>query len=130
MSHAQDAILVGHMENGNLYRIPILDNGAAGEAVAEPIDTSITQEGINGVAWHEGVLYVVRDRLILKLAQAEGSWTSQLIAELEHPTSFVFFRGGSGVIWAVESQLDLLLDNDSETQALPPFKIMKISLND
>ena len=130
MSRAQDAVLVGHMEDGNLYRIPILEDGSAGNVVVEPFDTSVVEEGINGVAWHEGELYVVRDRRILKLEQVDASWTGEVIAELDHPTSFVFFRGGSGVIWAVESQLDALLNENSTTQATTPFKVVKIPLGE
>ncbi|MBM76819.1 MAG: hypothetical protein CMK59_15540 [Proteobacteria bacterium] len=128
MSHAQDAVLVGHMETGNLYRIPILEDGSAGDAIVESFDRSIVGEGINGVAWHEGKLYVIRDRQLLKLEQSSNSWSSEVLADFEHPTSFVFFRGGNGVVWVVESQLDAYFDETSSTQVNLPFKIIQVPL--
>ena len=58
----------------------------------------------------------------------EIEMSSEILAALEHPTSFVFFRGGNGVVWVVESQLDAYFDEHSSTQATLPFKIIQVPL--
>ena len=129
MSAEQDAVLAGHLESGDIIRIPFLSDGTAGAPGTDSIDRGITASGIGSMRWHDGNLYAVRDGGFLRLAGEGGSWASdELSLELDTPSALVFFRGGAGELWGVESQLRFLLDGDESTAGAVPFRVVKLPL--
>jgi hypothetical protein len=129
MTTAQESILTGHLETGEILRIPVNPDGSAGDASPDLLDVEITSSGIDGMRWHEGQLYAVRDGSVLRLTETGDGWSAEVLdLELDVPTALVFFRGGTGELWAVESQLGHLLDGDESTAGSTPFRVVKLPL--
>lgn len=117
------SVLVGRVDDGTLTRIPVLENGDAGEAVIETVEPAAVTFGIDGMQRWRGGYYAVRDSQVVRLLPGDP-WTVEVIAAGDDfPTTLAIGRNGNA--WTVESKFGLLFDGDDSTDAAPPFRVLR-----
>ncbi len=117
------SLLVGRVDDGTLTRIPVLEDGAAGEATIEAVEPAAITFGIDGLARARGLYYGIRDNQVVRLIPGDPWTTEVLAAGDDFPTTIAIDRTGN--VWTVESKFGLLFDGDDGTDAEPPFRIVR-----
>jgi hypothetical protein len=123
-----NAIYTVNQKKGQLFRIPILDNGCAGEVTQIKTSQEIRRPdglkviGPNLLAAAEGGA----GGMAVMGIDGDTATVRRIAAELDAVTTFAFYQGNA---WVVEGQSDHFWDPDNAgSEASPPFRIVNVPL--
>ncbi len=119
-------LLVGRTDSGDIVRIAITAEGAAGEARVEQVDGG--PGSIDGMTSWRGQTFVVRSGAVSRLVEGDGAWTTEAIAapgEINYPTAVGVDNFGN--LWIVEAQFGELFDQDPNTNGTAPFRLVRVA---
>ncbi len=119
-------LLLGRTDSGDIVRVAITAEGAAGEASVEMVDGA--PGSIDGLAAWRGHLYAVRNGGVYRLVEGDGAWTSEAVVapgEVNYPTAIGVDNFGN--LWVVEAQFGDLFDMDPATNGTTPFRVVRFS---
>jgi len=119
-----DRIFVVRALGGEIFEVPILANGDAGEP--EPVTTSLDLDQGDGMKLVNDALFLVQQSTLVRIDLTNGLVTT--ISDdfaTEFLTTFAIFGSAA---WIVEGQLDHLLEMDAPPPELP-FRVVRVALD-
>ncbi len=126
---SQNVIFTVNQRKGELFRIPILDNGCSGEVTQIRTSQEIRRPdglkviGPNLLAAAEGGA----GGMAVMRIDGDTADVRRIAAGLDAVTTFAYYQGNA---WVVEGQSDHFWDPDNAgPEASPPFRIVKVPLD-
>jgi hypothetical protein len=118
-------VLVGRMDTGEIVRVPVEPDGAAGAATTDTMPGSVSYGGVDGMVWSGDELLAVRDYQVVSMTASGTTWSSSLVdANLDAPTTVAVDPDGG--VWVVESQFSKLFDGDDSTNGVAPYRVVRV----
>jgi sugar lactone lactonase YvrE len=119
-----DRIFVVRASGGEIFEIPIENDGSAGDPVA--LATSMDLDNGDGLKLVEGAILLVQQSTLTRVALPGGAVTTLSPPALatEFLTTFALYGNAA---WVVEGQLDHLLGLDPTPPDLP-FRVVRVVL--
>ena len=125
MAPDASAVLVGRMDTGEIVRVPVEPDSAAGAATTDTMPGPVSYGGVDGMVWSGDELLAVRDYQVVSMTASGTTWSSSLVdANLDAPTTVAVDPDGG--VWVVESQFSKLFDGDDSTNGVAPYRVVRV----